>query len=368
GRAPGRVLEMRRVLDDGAVDAVIVATPDHWHALATVRACQAGKHVYVEKPPSHNVWEGRKMVEAARKHKRVVQVGTQNRSAPYNLKALEYIRSGALGKIPLVKVYNLKSGGPFRRPPDAPKPEGVDYDTWLGPAPLRPFNPSHFHGGWHAYWTYSGGDLADDGIHQLDLARWLAGLELPAAVQASGGKLAFPESEADVPDTQVATFEFPGTVLTFELTQYAPYMDKIAGDIRMGGGFPYWPQCATRIELYGTKGLMMVGRHGGGWQVFTKAKVVSRVGEIVREERGRFPDPEHKQDFVDAIRLDRLPSADIEEGHKSAVLVHLANIATRLGGRRFHFDARTETIPDDREAAALLKRDCREPFVIPERV
>lgn len=368
GKAPQRVLELRRVLDDKGVDAVVVATPDHWHGLATILACQAGKHVYVEKPPSHNVWEGRKMVEAARRYKRVVQCGTQNRSAPYNRKALEYISSGALGKVHLCKVFNLKSGGPFRASPDGPPPEGVDYDTWLGPAPKRPFNPGHFHGGWHAYWAYSGGDMADDGIHQLDLARWLLGKGYPKAVLCTAGKLAYPQSDAEVPDTQVATYEFDDVLMTFELTQWAPYMDKIAGDIRDNDLFPYWPQCATRIELYGTKGLMYVGRHGGGWQVFTSGKKPSRPGELVAQAFGRFPDPEHKENFVQAIRSGQLPSADIEEGHRSAVLVHLANIAARLGGRRLVFDSTTETITGDKEASALLKRDYRAPFVIPEEV
>jgi len=156
--------------------------------------------------------------------------------------------------------------------------------------------------------------------------------------------------------------------MTFELTQWAPYMDKIAGDIRDGDLFPYWPQCATRIEFYGTKGLMCLGRHGGGWQVFSSAKTQSRPGEVVAQAFGRFPDPDHKENFVQAIRSDKLPSADIEEGHRSAVLIHLANIATRLGGRRLVFDSRTETIVGDREASALLKRDYRAPFVIPDEV
>ena len=368
GKAPEHVSNLHRVLDDKQVDAVVIATPDHWHALASVLACQAGKHVYVEKPPSHNVWEGRKTVEAARRYKRVVQVGTQNRSAPYIHKAIEFLRSGSLGKIHLCKVFNVKPGGPYRAPPDSPQPPGVDYDMWLGPAPKRPFNEGHFHGRWHAYWTYSGGDMANDGIHQLDIARWLLGKDFPKAVHCSGGKLAYPESDAEVADTQVATFEFDDVLMTFELTQWAPYMDKIAGDIRDNDLFPYWPQCATRIEIYGTKGLMYVGRHGGGWQVFTSAQKQSRPGELVAQAFGRFPDPEHKQNFIESIRNDKLPSADIEEGHRSAVLVHLANIATRLGGRRLVFNSKTETFVGDKEANALLKRDYRAPFVIPEQV
>ena len=210
--------------------------------------------------------------------------------------------------------------------------------------------------------------MADDGVHQLDVARWLIGKDWPKAVHASGGKLAYPESEGDVPDTKVVTYEYDDLLMTFELTLWTPYMDKIAGDYRMGAGSPYWPQCATRIEVFGTEGLMFFGRHGGSWQVFAKAKQTSRPGVLVAEERGRFPDPEHKADFLEAIRKGRPPSADIEEGHRSAVLVHLANIATRLGGRRFAFDGKTESIPGDPEAARLLKREYRSPYAIPDEV
>jgi predicted dehydrogenase len=365
GKKARRVLDYRRVFDDRGVDAVVVATPDHWHGPATVYACQAGKHVYVEKPPCHNIWEGRKMVEAARRYRRVVQVGTQNRSAPYNQKAVEYIRSGKLGKIHLCKVYNLKSGGPggpFREPPDSKCPQGVDYDRWLGPAPLRPFNRAHWHGGWHHYWRYSGGDAADDGSHQIDLARWLIGKEYPKSVAGMGGRIAFPGDDGEVPDTQTATFEFDGLLMTFELAQWAPYMFKTPGRIRFGDEFPNWLQNATRIELYGTRGLMVVGRHGGGWQVFTQD------ARVVAKEPGRFPDDAHKENFIGAVRGQNPPSADIEEGHKSAILLHLANIAARLGGRRFAFDAKTETIPGDPGANALVKRVYRSPYTIPEAV
>ncbi|MCP4643272.1 MAG: Gfo/Idh/MocA family oxidoreductase, partial [bacterium] len=170
GTKPKRVNDMRRILEDKDVDGVIVATPEHWHGLATVWACQAGKDVYVEKTPAHNIWEGRKMVEAARKYKRVVQVGTQNRSAAYLKEAREYIQSGALGDIPFCRVHNLKGGTPYTEPADSSVPRGVDYDMWLGPAPKRSFNKGHFHGGERVHWVYSGGDMADDGIHQLDVA------------------------------------------------------------------------------------------------------------------------------------------------------------------------------------------------------
>lgn len=353
------VQDMRRVFEDPEVDAVCIATCDHWHGLSTVWACQAGKDVYVEKPASHNIWEGRVMVEAARKFNRIVQVGTQNRTAPYVQAARDYIASGKLGTIPLIKVYNLKPGGPFRCPPDSETPEGLDYDLYLGPAPLRPYNSGHCHDGWKKWWAYSGGDAADDGFHQIDIACMLLGDPAPpTATYGVGGKYAYPDADGDVPDTQEATFEYPGFVMTFELTEYTPYMYKTPGEIRDTDKFPQWNTNSTRIELYGSKGLMYVGRHGGGWQVLVG-------GDRIKDEMpGRQHTPEHHLNFTDCIRSRNKPNADIEFGHKSAILIHLANIATALGGRRLVFDPNTEQITNDEEANnhILRKREYREGY------
>ncbi len=360
GRRPKFVQDMRYILDDPAVDVVLIATNDHWHGLAEVWACQAGKDVYVEKPISHNIWEGRKMVEAARKYKRVVQCGTQNRSAPYNQKAKDYIESGKLGTIHLCKVYNLKGGKPFHIGPDQPTPANLDWDLWLGPAPKRPFNPD-VRDGWKLFWDYTAGDLADDGAHQLDLARWLIGKDLPTRVHSTGGTYPF-NDDRQVPATLVTTYDYGDLVMTFELTQYANYMSKTDDDIRNGDLFPYWPQNATRIELYGTEGMMIVGRHGGGWQVFTGR------GKVVAQEYGRVPDHLHKQNFLDCIRSRKQPNADIAIGHYSACLIHLASIALRVGeGSTLDFDPEKERF-NDRRANQLLKRKYRKPYVIPERV
>jgi predicted dehydrogenase len=367
-RTPAGVKEIRQVLDRGDVDAVIVATPDHWHALATIQACQARKHVYVEKPPSHNLFEGRKTVEAAAKYHCVVQVGTQNRSAPYNLAARDYIKSGKLGDVHLVKVFNLKSGGAFHLPEDRFPPFRFDWNAWLGPAPERRYNPGIFSGGWHHFWAYSGGDMADDGIHQLDLAMMLLGdPPLPRAVHATGGRFAYKDDQ-EVPDTQVVAYEFPGMVMTFELTGYPPYMEKIAGEIRNGEEYPYWPQCATRIEFYGTKGVMTIGVHGGGWQVHGKAKKQSQPGELIAQLHGRPGDAPHEQNFLDAIRGQGQANAPIDLGHKSAALVHIANIALRVGNERLAFDPATETFPGNDAANRLVKREGREGYRVPERV
>ncbi|MGI6455308.1 MAG: Gfo/Idh/MocA family oxidoreductase [bacterium] len=354
-----REQDFRRVIESRDVDAVVVATPDHWHALPTILACQAGKDVYVEKPCSYCVWEGQKMIEAARKYDRVVQVGTQTRSGEYTRKAKEYITSGRLGKIPLCKIFNLKSGGPFRLGKPAEAPEHLDWDLWLGPAPMREYRAG-YERDWYYLWDFCGGDFGNDSIHQIDAARMIIDKEYPRAVQCSGGILAF-DDDREVPDTQTATIEFDDMIVSYHNTQYAPYMAKTAMEIRDQDIFPYWYQNSTRVEIYGTEGLMVFGRHGGGWQVFTKE------GEVVEEMHGNFPEFEHRQNFLDCIRSRQRPNADIEEGHKSAVWFQLGNIANRLGNRRLEFDAETQTT-NDPEANQMLKRSYREPYVIPERV
>jgi len=364
-RKPDITQDMNDLWEDKDIQAVIIATPDHWHGPASIFACQAGKDVYVEKPISHNIWEGRKMVEAARKYKRVVQCGTQNRSAEYNYKALDYIKSGKLGKVHLCKVFNMKPGGPYKKGPDQEVPDGFDYDKWLGPAAWRPYNPSVV-GGWHMFWDFTAGDLADDGAHQLDLARMLIQKDTPKAVHSSGGKVAF-HDDREVPDTLIATYEFDDDlVMTFELTQWTPYMKKTDYDVRDNDKFPLWFQNATRIELYGTEGMMIIGRHGGGWQVF------SNDGEVVAQEYGRFPDllvdDPHKQNFIDCLKSRKKPNADIEIGHYSACLIHYASLSLRTGNHYLQYDGKNERFTNDKEANLMLKRYYRKPYVVPEVV
>lgn len=365
GRAPKCEPDLRKMLEDKAVNAVVVATPDHWHALATVWSCQAGKDVYVEKPATHSCWEGRKMVEAARKYGRVVQVGTQNRSAQYNMEAKKYLEEGKLGKIHLCRVFNMKHWGNFPQAADCDPPKGLDWDMWNGPAPEARYNPT-LHQGWHHLWRYSGGDIANDASHQLDLARWLMGVEYPKAVYSTGGRFNT-TGAAESPDTQIAVYDFDNLVMTFELTLYTPYMLKISPYIRESlDEYPYWPQCATRIEIYGDKGVMYVGRHGGGWQVFDRPKAEQPV--IRASGNGKFPDPEHKANFVECIRSRALPHADVEKGHRSALLTHYANISYRLGGQKLIIDPKTEQIVGNPQAMQLFRREYREPWVIRDEV
>ncbi|MCL2622105.1 MAG: Gfo/Idh/MocA family oxidoreductase [Planctomycetaceae bacterium] len=356
--------DMRTVLDDPKVDAVVCALPDHWHALACILACQSGKDVYTEKPASHSAWEGQKMVEAARKYKCIVQHGTQCRSAPYCIAAQKYIANGKLGKIHYVRVYNMKEWTNFTLAPATAVPEGVDWDRWLGPAPSRPFSPS-YPSVWHHLWDFSSGDMINDGIHQLDLARMLIGKELPKSAYCVGGRFNS-QGSAETPDTQIATWEFDDLVMTFELTLYTPYMLKIDPEVRNNDMFPYWLQCATRIEIYGSEGLMMMGRHGGGWEVFVRTK--NREPVVTDSMYGRFPDPEHKENFLACVRSRELPNGDIEIGHRSTLLTHYATISYRLGGQKLVIDPKTETIPDNPEAMKLFKREYRKPYEVPENV
>ncbi|NOX53361.1 MAG: Gfo/Idh/MocA family oxidoreductase [Planctomycetes bacterium] len=362
--APRAVTDLRRILEDKSVDAVVIATPDHWHALATVWACQADKHVYVEKPVSHSPWEGRQMVAAARKYNKVVQAGFQNRSAAYNMHAKKFLEEGELGTIHMVRVYNQKLWPNAKPVPDSPVPEGLNWDMWTGPAPLTPYNVN-YHRKWNHFWRFSGGDIINDAVHQMDLARWLIGRDYPKTVYSVGGRWA-QDGVFETPDTQVAVFEYDKLLMTFELTLYSPYMLKTDPVVRNSDMFPYWPQNATRIEIYGTKGLMLVGRHGGGWQVFDRTK--NRKPVVKAQEYGRFPDPDHKEDFIQAIRNNRRPNADIEKGHKSTLLCQFANISYRLGGQKLVVDPKTESFVGNDAANALLKRKYREPWVVPETV
>ncbi|HLJ92850.1 MAG TPA: Gfo/Idh/MocA family oxidoreductase [Gemmataceae bacterium] len=330
--------DVRRVLEDKDIMALVIAAPDHWHALGTIWACQAGKHVYVEKPASHNLIEGRRMVEAARRHDRVVQLGTQRRSAAHFASAAELIRSGKLGKVPFVRTWIAGNRKPIGHKPDGPVPTGVDYDLWLGPAPKRPFNPNRFHYNWHWNWDYGTGEIGNNGIHALDMARFLVGLDAPVRITAGGGKL-FYEDDQQTPDTMVATFDFPHTCVIWEHRIWSK--TGVEGE-------PFG------IMVYGEKGTLVFDR--SGWKV---------QDGIDASDRSSGTDRAHFRNFLDCVKEHRRPNGDIEEGHKSTRLCHLGNIAFRTG-RSLRFDDRSETIADDPEANRLLGRTYREPFVSTE--
>jgi len=363
GILPKTTGDFRRILDDTSVDAIVNATPEHWHAVITVMACQARKDVYLEKAESHNIWEGRKAVDAARKYDRVVQIGMQTRSAPYGLSALEAIHSGKIGKVHLVRVFNLL--GERRRlvmGPDEPPPEGLDWDMWLGPAPSRPYNPAYLR---RLHWDLDGGSLTGDTIHQLDLARWVMGKGYPRSVHHAGGKYAFAGDDSEQPDTRVIAYEYDDLTLTVEHTEWTPYMRKISPQVRDGKELPEWyPFIGTKIEIYGADGMMLLGRVGGGWQIYGP-----------NGEKGpwdKYPHTQmqldHVNNFVSCVRTRQRPRADIEDGHISAALCHMGSISYRCGNRKLEFDLATETFGNDAEANQYLRHTYRAPWVIPEKI
>ena len=361
-RKPKFYKEMRLAFEDNAVDAVVVATPDHWHAPASILALQAGKDVYVEKPHAHNIWESQQMIKASQKYNRLIQVGTQNRSAPYNLSGLEFVKTDALGKIGLVKVYNLKPGDEFLLGRSKKILNNFNWDAWLGPAPERPFHDRILNGGWHMFWDFSGGDLADDGIHQLDLALMLMGDPgIPKKATCVGGRKVF-QDDREAPDVQAASFEFDDFILTLELTNYPRYMQKTTGTIRRNDELPYWSQNATRIELYGAEQMMTIGRHGGGWQVATSG------GKVTKQQYGRPADEPHYADFLECIKSRKKPNADISVAHNACAMIHMANIAHRMGNVGLSFDAETNSFLNDAQANEFIKRDYREKFKVADNV
>ncbi|MFO0808133.1 MAG: Gfo/Idh/MocA family oxidoreductase [Gemmataceae bacterium] len=335
--APKIEKDVRRALEDPSITALVVAAPDHWHALATIWACQAGKHVYVEKPVSHNLIEGRRMVQAARKYNRVVQAGTQRRSGSHFLTAREYVRAGKLGKVPFAKAWIGGNRPDIGHKADSEVPAGVDYNLWLGPAPERPFNVNRFHYEWHWNWDLGTGEIGNNGIHGLDGLRMLLDLDAPTRITSAGGRYYY-DDDRQTPDTQLAAFDFPGTTIAWEHRIWAPKPQA-------GEGFG--------ITLYGQKGTLAID--GKGWRV--------EDGDGA-SDKGKEPQGPHVQNFVDCVRGGGKPNADIEEGHKSTRLCHLGNIAHRVG-RTLEFDAATETIRGDAEANKLLGRAYRKGFELP---
>jgi predicted dehydrogenase len=368
GYWPNFVGDMREVYDDPDIDAVIVATPEHWHVLASVWAMQAGKDVFVEKNATLNIWEGQKLIEAARKYKRVVQIGTQNRSAECAWSARQYIAEGGLGKVVHVKSYNLLPGSRHKWEPqeDADIPKGLNWDAWLGPAEYVPYNPGRHsmngRGGWGYFWAYSGGHLGDDASHVLDAARLVLGDPgHPKSVYHAGGNTAF-LSERETPEMQCITYDYGDFTWTCESGGFTPYMRKTPPEVRVGELLPSWPQNSTRTEIYGTERMMYFGRHGGGWQV------LERDGKEAAKAYGMFPDDAHQKNFIDCIRSRQDPNGVVEQGHMSACLVHLANIAYRVGNKHLVFDAETERFTNNEDANGLLRSSYREPYILPDDV
>ena len=360
---PLRVRDMRTVFDDKEVDAVFVATPEHWHGLATIRACQAGKDVYVEKGISHSIIEGQKMIEAAMKYERIIQCGTQNRSADYGFTARDFIKNGGLGEVVSVHVMELLDGPiPFNEKEESKPPDTIDWDMWLGPAPKVPYSVSR-NKSWGYYWDYSGGRaLANGSVHQLDFMRLVMGDPgFPNSVYCTGGRYLFKDTR-DVPDYQMTTFEYDDWVLTLQTGEFTHYLAKTPNEVRLGPGFPEWQQNSTKIEIYGTKYMMFLGVMGGGWQVFDKDKT------IVAQQSGISPEIPHRANFIECIRSRNQPNGNIIQGHNSASLAHLANLSYRAGRKQLIVSPESETILNNKKAQELYIPNYRKGYELPDKV
>jgi predicted dehydrogenase len=384
---PKVVQDLRRIMDDPEIDAVSIATPNHWHALAAIWAMQAGKDVYVEKPVSHNVHEGRVMVETARKYRRICQAGTQIRSNPGSQAAIRYIHEGHIGKVEVSRGLCYKFRPSIGKMQPGVIPSGVDYNLWVGPAPMYPYQENKFHYNWHWLWATGNGDLGNQGIHQMDVARWgLNKNTLPRSVVGFGGRLGY-EDDGETPNTHVAVLDYGDSLLIFE-TRGLRTNDFMGA--RIGNVF------------HGTDGYVVLTSYSGG-AAFDKA------GKMVTTFQGGG---DHFRNFIDAVRSRKVEDLNgpITEGHLSSALCHLGNISYRLGepssfgtqpavldgseaaietlrrfeqhlaengvdqkqgqyvmGRRLAINARKESFEKDGDANKMLFREYRKPFVVPEK-
>jgi predicted dehydrogenase len=363
--------DFRQLLDDKNVDAVVISTPDHWHALMTMLACAAGKDVYVEKPLTLFPREGRWMTDVAKKHKRIVQVGTQQRSGPHYSRARELIQSGHIGKVVSVRMQSYRNIMPgFGSPPDSPPPPDLDWNMFLGPAPQRPYNANRglYHFRW--FWDYSGGQMTNLGQHSLDIVDWFLGPLALKSVASFGGRFALADS-GETPDTQDAIFDFPG------FTALWSHREAAQGE-----------PAGSSFVFYGTKGSLSISRSGFAItpdRVIRPENAVPQfteggqpVGGVARsrepmearlwtsamtDQSGNQLDQfrRHVRNFLECIRSRQQPISDLESGHRVATLCHLANLSLRLG-HSLHWDAKAETIAGDAEAARLLDRPYRAPW------
>ncbi|MEN8226994.1 MAG: Gfo/Idh/MocA family oxidoreductase [Bacteroidota bacterium] len=367
GYKPATETEYRKVLEDKDIDAVSIATPNHWHALQTIWACQAGKDVYVEKPVSHTVLEGRKMVEAARKYNRVVQTGTQIRSSQSVLQALDFMNNGGLGDIYMAKGLCLKPRGSIGHVKNSDVPEGVNWDAFLGPAPYRPFNENRFHYKWHWFWDTGNGDFGNQGIHQADIGRWAMNkLTHPVRIQGLGDYFIW-DSDQETPNIQHLEFEYDdGRILQFEVRGLGTNSE---GGIRIGNlifGSKGWMDIAN--EDIGTcqTHYSNINLEPSGYSSYNE-----EPGPIFKSDEPGYGNAvkDHFKNFIDCVRSGRWQelNADIMEGHLSSSLCHLGNIASRLK-RTLLFNPHSETFISDPEADSYLTKAYRSPYDLPEKV
>jgi predicted dehydrogenase len=367
GVKPSKEWDMRKVFDNADIHAVSFATPNHWHALGSIWACQAGKHVYVEKPCSHNIFEGRKMIEASRRYNVRLQVGFQNRSVTNIIEAMKFLHGGGIGEVYMARGTCFKPRDSFGIAKDSEPPASLHYDLWLGPAPWRQYNEKRSHYNWHWFWDTGNGDTGNQGPHQFDFARWgLNKNEHPVSVYAAGGVYGIDPRECaqETPNTLSCIFKYSdGKMLEFE-TRGRYTNNETDADISIGNIF------------YGTEGYLEVkGESGRPWKAFRKRETVPFAGskeDDAKENQDTLSGSGgegHFSNFVNSIRSGKNEdlNCDIAEGHFSCVLPHLANISYRLG-RGLNFKGDTETFINDPEADALLTQHYRKPYEVPDRV
>lgn len=347
----GIIHDMRRAFDDKSVDAVLITTPDHWHSPAAILACQAGKHVYVEKPISHNVREGRLLVDTSQRTKMLVQHGTQSRSTRMMIEAVRRLREGIIGQVKMAKCWNVQRRSVLGPGEDTSPPAGFDYDNWVGPATMIPYRTNRVHNRWTMWYHFGAGDMGNDGVHDLDYARWGLGVNShPTRISGHGGKYHF-EDDTEFPDTQQVTFEYPdGT--SPKNTKLLIYEQRL-----WSSNFPH--NCDSGAEFYGDRGEMFLSRRGK-----IEVRGDRNVAVPVDIEPGAQDDVAHVFNFCESIRGNAQLNADAMTGHLSTSLCHLGNIATRLG-RTLTFDPATEQIVGDVEANAFIRREYRDHWATP---
>jgi len=358
--------DLRKLYEDKDIDAVSIVTPNHWHALASIWAMQAGKHVSVEKPCCYNFFEGRKLVEAAEKYKLIVQDGAEQRSNPCARSMAEYLHSGKLGEVYMAKGLCYKWRDTIGKTPDEPVPAGVYYDLWLGPAPERPFSRNRFHYNWHWNWDYGNGDMGNQGVHEMDIARWGLNVTLPVKISAVGGHFMF-DDDQNTPNDLIAVFEFPNPegggdkkkILQFEVRHWITNREGIKSETPKADSYMISSDNTVGNLFFGSKGFMT--KNVNEWQVYYgKERAEGEKGSGLGD---------HYSDFIDAIRANdqKLAKGDIRDGFYSCAIMHLGNIAYRLG-RTLEFDPIKMKFINDPEADAMLTRQYRKPFVVPDEV
>jgi predicted dehydrogenase len=349
GRKIATETDLRRVFENKEIDAVSIATPNHWHALATIWACQAGKDVYVEKPGSHNLHEGRKMVEAAKKYNRIVSHGVQLRSSPAVQEGVQLLRKGVIGKVYMARGIVYRWRPTVGRLPDEPAPDYLDFNLWQGPAQERPFSRRYVHYNWHWHWDYGNGDVGNQGVHETDMCLWGLGIDkFPRKISSMGGQFLF-DDDKQTPELLSSTYLFPEDkkIIEFEVR---PWCTNADDGVEVGNIF------------YGSEGYMVIRKYDT-YEVYLGQK---REKGPRRTEGG---DQFHYANFLKAVRSRKPTDLDgpIETGHLAAGLAHLGNISYRLG-RQLEFDSAKERFVGDAQADAMLTRKYRPPFVVPEKV